>query len=468
MTPAATKQQDIPGPRRGAGLLAPAIARLLLLLLGVGLALASPAAQRFPPPEFETGHTLPPTTTPGPRGFTLEYLDLTVLLVCLGVASWLIYHRRSRKGLVWLGLFSLLYFGFWRKGCICAIGSVQNVAFGLADNGYALPLVALGFFLAPLAVAIFAGRSFCAGVCPHGALQDLVLVKPVSLPGWLQHGLGLIPFFYLGAGVLFAATGSAFIICQYDPFVPIFRMSGRSLMVLSGVALLVIGMFVGRPYCRFLCPYGALLKLGATVSKWRVRVTPDYCTQCRLCQSSCPFGAMREPSTGKTEAEEAPRDRRRLAVLLLLLPLLVALGAWVGFRFAIPAARLHPTVTLAERLVLDEDKAPPTGALSPDDLALDRARQNPQAFEETAAAIRQKFAIGTPIFGGWIGLVVGAKLISLSVRRRRTDYEPDRGDCYACARCFDYCPNELVRRGVVPPPAAPVEKVPANSPRPAT
>jgi polyferredoxin len=90
-----------------------------------------------------------------------------------------------------------------------------------------------------------------------------------------------MPYIYLGAGVLFAATGSAFIICEYDPFVPIFRMNGRTLMVLAGVTLLLLGVFVGRPYCRFLCPYGALLKLGGIVAKWRVRVTPDYCTQCR-------------------------------------------------------------------------------------------------------------------------------------------------------------------------------------------
>ena len=67
-----------------------------------------------------------------------------------------------------------------------------------------------------------------------------------------------------------------------------------------------------------------------------------------------------------------------------------------------------------------------------------------------AAVIRHKFSIGGWIFGVWVGLVIGAKLISLSVRRKRTDYEPDRGDCFACARCFEYCPNELVRRGLMP------------------
>ena len=269
------------------------------------------AEQRFPPPEFESGHQLPVTTTPAARALFFQYLDVVVLAVCLGVSSWLVFKRRSRNGVMALSIFSLVYFGFWRKGCVCAIGSVQNVALAVFDREYAVPVGVVAFFVLPLVFALFAGRTFCAGVCPHGALQDLVLLKPLKVPLWLEQGLSVLPYIYLGAGVLFAATGSAFIICQYDPFVPIFRMSGRTLMVLSGVALLLLGVFVGRPYCRFLCPYGALLKLGATVAKWRVRVTPDYCTQCRLCEASCPFGAMREPATGGASPQALTGDRRR-------------------------------------------------------------------------------------------------------------------------------------------------------------
>jgi len=44
------------------------------------------------------------------------------------------------------------------------------------------------------------------------------------------------------------------------------------------------------------------------------------------------------------------------------------------------------------------------------------------------------------------------------LRRRRTDYEPDRGECFACARCFKYCPNELVRRGLMPASSLPAPK----------
>ncbi len=432
--------------------------RLSVLLVSAVCAFAE---QRFPPPDFESGHQLPITTTPPARALFAEYLDVAVLAAALGLATWLVYQRRSRKGLMMLSVFSLLYFGFWRKGCVCAIGSLQNVSLALCDRSYSVPLGVLAFFVLPLVLALLAGRTFCAGVCPHGALQDLVLLKPLKVPAWLEQALSVVPYIYLGAGVLFAATGSAFIICEYDPFVPIFRLSGRTLMVLSGAALVVLGMFVGRPYCRFLCPYGALLKLAAVVAKWRVRVTPDYCTQCRLCEASCPFGAMREPQASSTGTQTLAQDRRRLAWLLALTPLLLAGGGWLGFQFSTPASRLHPAVSLADQLVRAQGAAPRFGALSPEDLALERARQTSKETLTEAAAVQRKFAVGGWVFGAWVGLVIGAKLISLSVRRRRTDYEPARGECFACARCFEFCPNELVRRGLAPAPV-PAAGMPAT------
>jgi NosR/NirI family transcriptional regulator, nitrous oxide reductase regulator len=422
--------------------------RLILVIFSLVVIWTAQGQQRFPPPEFEAGHKLPTTSVPAPRGMLWEYLDVVVLAACLGTATWLIYSRRSRKAVVGLSLFSLAYFGFWKRGCICAIGSLQNVSLSLGDSGYALPVGVLAFFILPIVVALLFGRTFCAAVCPHGALQDLVLLKPLRVPEWLEQGLSVLPFIYLGAGVLFAATGSAFIICQYDPFVPVFRMSGRTAMVLSGVALLVLGVFVGRPYCRFLCPYGALLKMGAIFSKWRVRVTPNHCTQCRLCETSCPLGAMREPQAVERDPLSLKTDRRLLSGLLAALPLLIAAGVVVGEKFSTAAATVNPTVALAQRWVREQNAPSRTGALSPDDLALERARQHPEELGLSARAIQRKVRVGSWIFGAWIGAVIGIKLISLALHRVRTDYEPDAGACFACARCFEFCPNELVRRGI--------------------
>src|SRR5579859_7514406 len=109
-------------PFRGIARQSSIVNRKFLCLL-VWLLLAVPqswAQQRFPPPDFESGHQLPVTSTPAARAMLFQYLDVAVLVSCLAAATWLVYRKRSRNGLVGLSLFSLAYFGFWRKGCVCA------------------------------------------------------------------------------------------------------------------------------------------------------------------------------------------------------------------------------------------------------------------------------------------------------------------------------------------------------------
>lgn len=427
--------------------------RLGIVLIALLSALCGPALaeSRFPPPDFtETNHQIPITSTPDARVEWLPYLDVGVLFACLGVALWFIYKQRSRRGLFWLGIFSLAYFGFWRLGCVCAIGAPQNIVLGLFDPGYTVPLTVIAFFAAPLIVALFAGRAFCAGVCPHGALQDLLLIKPIKVPAWLEHALGVLPFIFLGFGLTFAATGTGFPICRYDPIVPIFRLNGPGLLIALAALTLVLSMFVGRPYCRFLCPYGALLKLASLASKWRVRVTPDICTQCQLCATSCPYGAMREPSSGTAGPKFLAPDRRRLGWLLLLVPVLITGGAWIGGKLAVPVSKLNPTVELAERYISQQKTPVDYGVMTPETLSLQRAEHDPEAVLKSATDLRQRFWIACMVFGGWIGLVIGVKLVSLSLRTARTDFEPDRGACFGCARCFRSCPQELVRIGQMP------------------
>ena len=407
---------------------------------------------RFPPPDFESGYTMPATTYPAARLQVIEWLDVGVLLATLGVASYLVYARRSRRGLVWLSGFSLVYFGFYREGCVCAIGSVQNVALAVFGSGYALPVGVAVFFVAPLLAALFLGRTFCAAVCPHGALQDLVLVRPVTLPRWLESGLGVIPYLYLGAGVAFAATGAAFVICRYDPFVPIFRMSGGVGMLLFGGALVVLGMFVGRPYCRFLCPYGALLKVASALSRWRVRITPDVCTQCRLCPESCPFGVIREPDGGLGRPKDVEKARRGVVVALVAFPLLLGAGAVLGKVFGSAAARMHPTVALVEAYGRSIEKPLGEDAPLPERLSMKRAENQFKDLLPRAQELQERFRKAGLWFGLWCGVVVGVKWISLGMVRRRAEFEPDRTACFACARCFASCPQERIRLGWLPVP----------------
>jgi polyferredoxin len=407
-----------------------------------GMAFAT--EQRFPPPEFtETHHQVPHEQYPAPSAAALQYLDVAVLFVALCLATFLALKLRSRNAVFALMVACLVYFGFWRKGCVCPIGAIQNVTLALADASYTVPLVVLAYFLLPLVFTVFFGRSFCAAVCPLGAIQDAVVVRPVHVPHWLAAGLRVLAYAYLGGAVIFAAVAPVFLICRYDPFVGFFRLSGSLGMLLFGGGLLVLGLFVGRPYCRFLCPYGVVLGWLSRLSGRRVTITPDACVRCRLCEDSCPFGAIRRPVEPPTPAERAT-GRRRLGWLLGLLPLLALVGFGAGGALGTPFSKLHPTVATAER-VRAEELGEVTGTTDASDAFYESGLATAERYAE-ARAIRRRMALGGRLFGAWMGLAVGGMLIHLTLRRRRDDYEADRGACLACGRCYDYCPVELTRR----------------------
>ena len=429
--------------------------RSVTLVLALLLAGSALAGERFALPQFKSGYALPTTEVPPARANVLDYVDVAALVLALGAASYLAIRVRSRRGLWWLMLASLAYFGFWRGGCVCPIGAVQNVSQAVFDSTYAIPAAVAAFFLLPLVFTLFFGRTFCAAVCPLGALQDFVAVRPVAVPVWMEHALGLLAYVYLGAAVLFAATGSAYIICEYDPFVSFFRLmplsrpsagmaalSGSTNMLLVGAGFLVTGLFLARPYCRWFCPYGALLRLVSRASKWHVAITPDECIQCRLCEGSCPFGAIRKPTR---DERRGPRliERRRLVLLLVAVPLILGVAGWMGSALAEPFSRMNHTVRQADRVRLEES-GQVQGTVDLSEAFYATRRPNEELHAE-AAAVHRSFVRGGWLFGGWVGLVVGIKLIHLSVRRTRTDFEPDRGTCVACGRCYSYCPMERKR-----------------------
>jgi ferredoxin len=214
-------------------------------------------------------------------------------------------------------------------------------------------------------------------------------------------------------------------------------------MLLAGGAFLVAGVWVARPYCRFLCPYGVLLKWASLLSREHVAITPAECVACRLCEGACPFGAIRAPAP-EHPAERPAAGRRRLAVLLLLLPLLAGFGGWLGGRTHPALSRVHPTVRLDEEVRREELGL--TRETTPTIEAFRQTATPTSVLFGEAEALRRRYRFGGIMLGAFVGLLVGGKLVGLSRLQRRTSHEPDRGECLSCGRCFESCPIDHLRR----------------------
>lgn len=395
------------------------------------------AQNRFPKPDFESGYQYPDLYYHTPNELLWEVLDVVMLLALLLTATWAIY--KGRKPMIWVSVVSVLYFGFFREGCVCSVGSIQNVVLALADGTYSMPWNVLLFFLLPVVFALIFGRVFCSGVCPIGALQELVNVRNGKMNKAVEAVLGLLPWLYLILTILFAATRSQFLICRFDPFIGIFRLGGDMGLLVFGIVLLVISVFTGRPFCRFLCPYGALLSLFSAVSVRKIEITQKKCINCELCHNACPVDAIRAPYANNVK-EERTEGVKRIIGYMLVLPVLMAAGALLMRASSDSLSTANREVRLHEMVTEYEAQSDPQTI----PLEVEAFYMEGRTMEDLAAsadAVKAQFRTISTWCGAFMGLVLSIALIRFSVKRRRETYEIDMSSCVACGKCFDYCPQ---------------------------
>ena len=125
-------------------------------------------------------------------------------------------------------------------------------------------------------------------------------------------------------------------------------------LLIYGAVMLLLAVFIGRIYCRFACPYGALLRLISPLAKWRVTVTPDECVQCRLCEDACPFGEIRYPTPDAINAgrQRTPGDAAGPAAGV------DRAGRGAGIYGQRQARDAGPQGRLAERVWVEDHKTP--------------------------------------------------------------------------------------------------------------
>lgn len=233
-----------------------------------------------------------------------------------------LYRRSFQAAFVLLNLWIGAKFYFWvrqfENGVIDAnlrrpagvegwlpIAGLMNLKYWLLSGQVPRVHPAAMFLLITfLSVSFLFRKAFCSWLCPVGTLSEYLwragnklFKRNFPLPRWLDLPLRGLKYFLLGFFVWAISTMSVagirdFMQSPYGLIADVkmlnfFRHIGETGLIVLGV-FAVASVFVPNFWCRFLCPYGALLGLTSWLSPARIRRNTETCIDCAKCAKACP------------------------------------------------------------------------------------------------------------------------------------------------------------------------------------
>ncbi|MEJ2102271.1 MAG: 4Fe-4S binding protein [Desulfobacterales bacterium] len=209
--------------------------------------------------------------------------------------------RKANSNIRKTALFiSVLIFGVIMGSDPSPMGTVKDAIHLYGSTGAIFPprMIALTIFLV---IVFIANKFICAWGCQVGVLQDLIfrinqtarkkaiIGQQIKVPFAISNGIRAV-FLFLFIVVAFA--WGADIIDPLDPF-KIYKPAYLSLtgVIFVGI-LLILSLFIYRPWCHFFCPFGLVGWLIEKASRIRISVDYETCIACEQCVTACPSTVM--------------------------------------------------------------------------------------------------------------------------------------------------------------------------------
>lgn len=243
---------------------------------------------------YQTDVPLSPT-------FEFKFLTEAVifsLLLLTSIIALFAKEEKIRLGRYCLLGFSFFYFGILLAKKTCPIGTLQ--ALFILKEAIVLKFPIFLIFLLPIVVALLAGRVFCGWLCPLGACQELIHriskrlgTKTLKVSQKWRGLLKTIPFLILTVTIAAALTSQQILFCRFEPFGYLFGRTRNLVPLLLLVGLFLLLPFFFQPFCQYVCPYGAVLRLLSRYSIFRLKINRRKCAQCKLCEKVCPVEAIK-------------------------------------------------------------------------------------------------------------------------------------------------------------------------------
>ena len=186
---------------------------------------------------------------------------------------------------------------------VCPFGGVETLYTFLASGLLVKKIHDASLVLAGivLVLSILFGPVFCGWVCPLGTVQEWVskLGRKIFrrrynhfVPAKLDNILRYLRYGVLAWVVYVTATTGTLIFEAYDPYFALFNFWSTevawSALAILGVTLL-LSVFVERPWCKYVCPYGAVLGITNLFRVFSIKRSELTCKADGACSILCPM-----------------------------------------------------------------------------------------------------------------------------------------------------------------------------------
>ena len=194
---------------------------------------------------------------------------------------------------------------------VCPFGGVVSIYRFVTQGSFVQKVHEASFSLMVIVFfsAVLFGPVFCGWGCPFGSFQEWVgkLGRRFFgrrynslVPRKADRLLGYLRYLVLVWVVYATAVSAKLVFSTYDPYSALFTF-WTSEVQLTAVAILILvilaSLFVERPWCKYACPYGALLGLTNLVRPFSIRREPSTCISCGKCDRTCPMNIKVSEST---------------------------------------------------------------------------------------------------------------------------------------------------------------------------